>query len=97
MQLVIAGAYYYDREDDKILIPHYTGDFRIVDCNEFIRMEELKARYEEEYIKGVKDYPIELNGEKYYDAEWGPFSVGNWELLSDLSELQHTEENFDWN
>ena len=96
MKFVVAGAYYYDRADETIISPHYTGEFFMVDCDEYVRMEELKGRYDESYINQVKDNPIEFEGEKYYDAEYNPFNVGDWELISDLSELRHLEENFDW-
>jgi len=96
MELVIKGAYYYDKDRDRILVPHYTGEFYIVDCDEFTTMEDLKDRYDETYIKEVKETPMEYNGKNYYSAEWSPFDIGNWELLSDLSGLEHTEEEYNW-
>ncbi len=96
MNLVIAGAYYYDEESDTILIPHYTGEFGIVDCDEYAAMEDLQGRYDQSYIDKVKDDPIEYDGTNYYNSEYNPFSVGDWQLLSDLSELAHLEENFDF-
>lgn len=97
-RLVIKGAYYYDNESDNILIPHYTGEFCIVDCDRYIRMKELKGNYDQSYIQEVKDNPIIFKGKEYYNAEWGPVDVSDeWDLLSDLSNLAHLEENFDWN
>ena len=88
--LVIAGAQYL--VGDSILIPHYTGDFSIVDCDEYTILSELKGRYNKTYIKNVKDNYIENEGIKYYYAEYSPFGTDpNWELLSDLSNLRFEE------
>lgn len=95
-QLVIKGAYYYDNDSDTILIPHFTGQYAIVDCSKYVKMEELKGRYSDSYIDHVKDNPIEYNGEQYYDAEYSPWTVGDWELLSDLSELAHLEHDYNF-
>ena len=94
MRLVIKGAYYFD--GDTILVPHYTGEFFIVDCDQYITKEELKDQYSESYIENVKDNYIEYDGIKYYYAEYSPFGVENWELLSDLSELSHNEMDYDF-
>ena len=95
MKLVIAGAYYYDRNNEVILIPHYTGEYYVVDCYRYMKMEEMKEMYSENYIKDVLDYPIEFERELFYDAEYSPQYVNDsWELLSDLSDLKHLEENF---
>ena len=95
-RLVIKGAFYYDKENDVILIPHFTGEYGIVDCYRLFRMEELKQRYNDDYINKVKDNPIEFDGNKYYDGEYSPKDVGDWELLSDLSNLEHIEESYDF-
>ena len=96
MNLVVKGAYYYDRESETILVPHFTGDFFYVDCTEYEKMESLKGRYDKGWIKENKDDFIEYEGEKYYYAEYSPRCVEDWKLLSDVSELEHTEENFDF-
>lgn len=96
IQTVIKGVYYYDEGSNTILVPHFSGEFHTVDCEEFVKMEELKGRYGKDYIDGVKDSPIEYEGEKYYSAEWGPQSVDDWSLLSDISSLEFTEEDFDF-
>ncbi len=96
MKLVIKGAYYYDKDSDTILIPHYTGEYAIVDCDGFMTMEDLKDIYDESYVDKVKDTSIEYDGTKYYDAEYNPRDVGDWELLSDLSKLEHQEESYDF-
>jgi len=95
-KLVIAGAFYYDEENDTLLSPHYTGEFTVVDCSQYQRMDEIKERYDESYINQIKDNPIEYNGNKYYDAEYSPCVVDDWKLLSDLSNLSYLEENYDF-
>ena len=97
MKTVIKGAYYFDRDNNKILIPHFTGEFWIVDCTEFKTVDDLKANYDDKYIESVIDSPIELEGEEYYYAESSPCDVGEWELLSDISNIEHIEEDEDFN
>lgn len=73
VRTVIKGAKYFT--GDRILIPHMTGEFFMVD-------------YDEEYVESVEDNYIEHEGEKYYYAEWGPFNVSEeWDLISDISSL----------
>lgn len=96
MDFVVKGAYYYEKETDTILTPHATGCFGGVDCSRFVRMEELKERYDEGYINQVKNRYIEFEGEQYYSAEYSSRIIKDWELLSDLSGLEYVEEKFDW-
>jgi hypothetical protein len=96
ISLVIRGAYYYNKDGDNILVPHYTGEYVTVDCDEFARKDEIKSRYDNQYIKNNKDNYIEYDDNKYYYAEYSPFNVGDWELLSDVSQLEHFEEDFDF-
>lgn len=86
VRTVIKGAKYFT--GDNILIPHFSGEYVTVDCDEYATLEELKKEYSAEYIESVKDNYIEHNGEKYYYAEWGPFNVtDDWDLISDISSL----------
>ena len=97
IKLVIKGAYYYDRKNDVILVPHFTGEYFIVDCTEYSTIENLKGRYNDDFINNVlKTNPIKFEGKKYYEAEYSPFNINDWELLSDLSELNHIENDFDF-
>ena len=95
-KLVIKGAYYHDAESDTILIPHYTGTYIAVDCDAYVTMDKLSDIYDEEYIDSVKDDFVTYSEERYYSAEFGTYHVREWELLSDLSNLHHSEEDFDW-
>lgn len=45
VRIVIKGAKYFT--GDRILIPHMTGEFFIVDCDEYVTLEELKEDYDE--------------------------------------------------
>lgn len=90
-RLVIAGALYFDGED--ILIPHYTGEFHIVDCDQYSTKKEILKNYDKAYFNQVKDYYIEHDGVKYYSAEYSCFCPSDeWELLSDLSNLRFNQE-----
>jgi len=91
-KLIIKGAHYFDGE--QILIAHFTGEFIAVDCDRFIAESELNERYDESYIKENIENYIEYAGVNYYYAEYSCFNVGDWDLLSDLSKLEHTEENY---
>lgn len=92
MKTVIAGAV-YKREND-LVIPHYTGKFWMVDCDNYVTMEELEQDYDEDYIKEVEDNYIEYDEVKYYYAEWSPeYVTDDWELLSDISELRLEDIN----
>ena len=95
-KLVIKGAYYYDKESDMIISSHYTGEFEIVDCNTYEKLEELEGKYNDNYIESVKNSYIKYDGRKYYSTEFSPIAVDDWELLSDLSELGYWEGNYDW-
>ena len=92
LPFVVAGAHYFDGYS--ILIPHYTGDFSMVDCDEYAPLKTLKAKYSKEYIAQVVEDEryLEHDGTKYYYAEFGPFQVIDWELLSNLSSLRFTKE-----
>ena len=94
MKLVIKGAWYFDGE--ALLVPHFTGEYHTVDCSRFLPIGELEALYDKEFIKIALDFPYTYNNITYYPAEYMPFVIGDWQLLSDLSELSHTEENYDF-
>ena len=97
MKLVIKGAYYYEKELNMIIVPHYTGEYRIVDCDIYKILPEIMEMYDDEFIEESNDNNIEYNGETYFYAEYSPLAVDeHWELLSDLSELYHIEENYNW-
>ena len=61
-----------------------------------MKLEELKSNYNEDFIKESLNNTIEVDGTIYYYSEYSPRIIDNWELLSDLSELEHLEEDFDF-
>lgn len=92
-QLVIKGAYY--KSGDEILVPHYTGEFWMVDCDRYQTKKEILENYDKSFFEENKDNYVTVDGEKYYYAEYSPYSVDDeWELLSDLSELEHIENDY---
>ena len=71
MRLVIKGAYY--KSGDEILSPIFTGEYVIVDCRRYIKLEELKETFDESYIiDNINDY-VTLDDVKYYYAQVSPW------------------------
>ena len=91
MNLIIAGARYFDGKS--ILVPHFTGNFRVVTCNEYIPFALLKERYGYDDIEQVFDlkHYLEHEGIKYYYTQPRLFHITKWELISDLSSLRFVE------
>ena len=85
MKIVIKGAMY--RVGGRIVSPHYSGEFSMVDVDEFcIYQELLDSGFEPEEIEEL--FAIEVEGETFY--LWGAtpeIVTEEWELLSDLSEV----------
>lgn len=95
-RLVVRGAYYYNPDDDAIYIPHYTGEYYAVDCDRYLTKKDLSSRYDKKWFKEHKEEYEVYNDIKYYYAEYAPICPDNFELLSDLSDLCHQEEKYDW-
>lgn len=85
VKLVIAGAMY--RVGGRIVSPHYSGEFSMVDVDEFCTYQELiDSGFEPEEVEEL--FTIEVEGETFY--LWGStpeIVTEEWELLSDLSEV----------
>lgn len=95
MRLVIRGAYY--KVGDEILIPHFTGEYNMVDCTRYLSKKEILEIYDKSWLKEHKDNYVIVDNVKYYYAEYDTYCIDNdWELLSDLSELEHLETNFNF-
>lgn len=91
--LIIKGAIYKD--GDEILRPHYTGEFTAVECDEYKTREEIKANYSANFYREATGKDAEVithEGVKYYRCEWGPRHTEDFELLSDLSNLEYFDE-----
>ena len=99
MRLMIKGAFYYDRDAKTVLVPHYTGEYNAVDCDKYVLLDELKVNYPESYIEDVIENNdcIVFENKEYYYAQYSPWcNLNELELLSDVSELQHIENNYDF-
>ena len=93
--LVIKGAYY--QAGNEILVPHFTGQYITVDCTRYILKKEWKENYSKTFRDENKNNFVEVEGVKYYYAEYSPMNINDdWNLLSDLSELEHIEEEFNF-
>jgi len=99
LPLILKWAIYVYGDGDCLLRPHFTGNFSIVDCTEYLTKKDVKAQWysketEKEFLKW---YYIEYNGEKYYECEFSPYGTGNMELLSDLSDVDFYDEATEFN
>ena len=92
MDFIIAGAYYYDEDNDIVLVPHFTREFHTCDCTQYLPLNELKERYNEDWIKENKNNFVILNDKKYYYAEFAPYETDGLGLISDLSNLTYEED-----
>lgn len=86
--LVIAGAEYFNENLNAILVPHFTGEFNLVDCSRYLPKKEIMEIYDKEFFKENKDNYIEFEGEKFYYAEYCVFSTEGLKLVSDISNLR---------
>lgn len=90
LPLIIKGAFYFDGET--ILVPHFTGEFSIVDCTEWQTEEYIRNAYSErnaqEFVENGCRYTHD--GIDYFECESSPYNTEGLELLSDLSDLEFT-------
>ena len=90
--LILAGAVY--SFDNKLLRPRYTGEFNIVDCEEYEKEEDIKKNYDEDDSESFiysSEYLI-YDKEKYYRTQYQGYGTDRMELLSDLSKLYYFDE-----
>ncbi len=93
MKTIIKGAIY--KNGDELLRPHYSGDFRTVDCTEYKTKEQIKSEYSKEWAKEHTDedaFYLTCDGVKYYECEFSPFDTENFELLSDISKIEFYDD-----
>lgn len=91
--LIIKGLL-YKYGDDAILRAHYSGDYVMVDCTEYLTEQGLDdAGYSKEQIADYMSedgYTLTYDNKTYYQAEYGPYTCdAEMELLSDVSEIEH--------
>lgn len=88
--LIIKGGIYFD--GDTILKAHYSGFFYMVDCTEYKTKKVIKQEYNKETSKKfLSGEYITNEGVKYYECEYGPHGTENLELLNDVSNLEFTD------
>lgn len=92
--LVIKGAWYFN--GNELVIPHFTGEFFIVDCDCYLSKIELKEIYDDDFVTVAMESPIEYKSTTYYPAEYNAVYTENFDLLSDLSNLAHNEEEYNF-
>jgi uncharacterized Zn finger protein (UPF0148 family) len=92
MGIIIKGAIY--KCGDVLLRPHYSGEFYCVDCTEYKTKEEIKADYDKKYAKQFieEGYCLTHDGVNYYECEYSPYNTEDFELLSDLDEIDFYDE-----
>lgn len=90
-KLIIAGARY--KNGNEIAVPHFTGESWMVDCDRYIKLEQLSEEYDEEFVAKAlaEGLFIEDDDETYFYATFGPLKTKDFELLSDLSNLRYEE------
>ena len=96
MKFVVKGAYYFSEGYNRVLVPHYTGEFGLVDCTQYRTKKDILSDYDKEYFKKVKEDYVEVDDVKYYYTEYDCFNPDDFDLLSDLSELFHYEDSFNF-
>lgn len=93
MPLVIAQAVYSHKDD--LAIPHFTGEFNMVDCTLYMRKKRLKTLYDKEKIEiFLENTYLIYDDIKYYATETYLIDTDKLYLESDLSKLVHNNEEF---
>lgn len=90
--LIIKGAIY--KSGDELLRAHFTGKFFMVDCTEYKLTKQIKQDYDKktanEFIKDGNYLTYE--NKRYYQCEYSPFHTNDFELLSDLSNIEFYDD-----
>ena len=93
--LIIKGGIYFN--GDLILKAHYSGFFLMVDCTEYKTKKDIKKEYDKETAKEfLNGYYITNEGVKYYECEYSPYHTDGLELLNDVSDLEFTDDQDDF-
>jgi hypothetical protein len=92
MKTIIKGAIYTD--GDVLLRPHFSGSFWMVDCTEYKTKAQIKESYDKKTAKEFinNGYFLTYEGKKYYECEYSPYHTEDFELLSDISNIEYYDE-----
>jgi hypothetical protein len=97
MKIIISGAIYTNGEE--LLRPHYSGNYLIVDCTQYLTKKHIKENYRNDFYKeatGKNAFYLTYQGVKYFECEFSPYNTEDMELLSEISEIEFydNETNF---
>lgn len=93
--LIIKGGIYTN--GDMLLKPHYSGYFFMVDCTEYKTKKYIKADYDKKTAKQIlAEEPLIYEGVKYWECEYRPHGTEKMELLSDVSDLEIINDEYDF-
>ena len=95
-QLIIKGAIY--KCGDELLRPHFSGYCYVVDCTEYKTAKRIRQEYDKETAKEVikNSLCLTFDGIKYFECEYRPYNTEDFELLSDLSNLNFYDNKTDF-
>lgn len=92
--LVIKGCIYTN--GNALLRCHHTGDFVVVDCDEFLTVEEMDDRdYRQLTTDNIVENSVSLtyDGKPYYDiSEYSPYLTENLKLLTDVNDIEYFDD-----
>lgn len=87
MKTIIKGAIYKD--GDELVRVHFTGEFWMVDATEFKTKDAIQEEYHTEFADTcLQNTMLTYEGIGYFECESSPHHTENFELLSDISELE---------
>lgn len=90
-KIIIKGAIY--KSGDTLLRPHYSGEFWMVDCTEYKTKKAIKEDYEKKYQKEfLSNLCLTHENVKHYECEYSPYHTDDFELLSDISDVDFYDE-----
>ena len=96
MQMIIKGLIY--KCGDELLRPHFSGYYYAVDCTEYKTAKQIRQEYDKETAKNFIKNSLCLTyaGVKYFECEYSPFNVEDFEPLSDISDISFYDEETDF-
>jgi hypothetical protein len=92
MKTIIKGMLY--KAGDRVVRPHFSGEYYMVDCTEYLTKEQIEIDFGsagDEFF-GEDGFNIRCEGVDYWEAESGPYHTEDFDLLSDLSHVDHYDD-----
>jgi len=95
--LVVSGAFYYSEEYKAVIKCCRTGEFWMVDCIRYIQKRRYIENFGKQSFKDNEDNFVLYEGEKYFSEDGSiPLQTIDFDLLSDLSDLKHEQESYNF-